>query len=235
MSESYVWFVASDVCAILDIKNTSDALKRLCDDEKGIVSTDTHGGPQHVSAVNESGLYTLIFSSRKASAERFRKWVTHEVLPSIRKTGSYSITKDFSGGFMVPRTFADALRLAADQADKIEIMKPKAEFYDIAMSTDAWFDMQQVATIIAMKGFGRNNLFSLLISKHVFINSNTPYRDQIEAGRFKVIEMPYEISEGKKRMGRKIVVSQKGIDFIIKLITGKPLIAGGEINESRAG
>lgn len=86
------WFVAKDVCDALGIEKYRDALGRLDDDEKGCpVTVDTLGGPQKMSAVNESGLYNLIFQSRKPEAKKFRKWVTGEVLPSIRKTGRYEM------------------------------------------------------------------------------------------------------------------------------------------------
>lgn len=83
------WFVLADVCRALEIANAADAARRLDDDEKGIVITDTLGGPQKLAIINESGLYSLILTSRKEGAKRFKKWVTSEVLPSIRKTGSY--------------------------------------------------------------------------------------------------------------------------------------------------
>ena len=83
------WFVAADVCRILDIKNSRDAVADLDDDEKGVANTDTLGGKQEMRVINESGLYNLIFRSRKPEAKKFRKWVTAEVLPSIRKTGMY--------------------------------------------------------------------------------------------------------------------------------------------------
>ena len=92
-----IWFVAADVCAVLDIKNTSDALKNLDDDECltldiGEGQKIGRGGAQKFNIINESGLYALILRSRKPEAKRFRKWVTSEVLPSIRKTGSYSVS-----------------------------------------------------------------------------------------------------------------------------------------------
>lgn len=86
-----VWFVAKDVCSNLGIEYHRDALTRLDNDERGSVLLDTLGGIQKVAAVNESGLYSLVFQSRKPGAKKFRKWVTMEVLPSIRKTGSYSV------------------------------------------------------------------------------------------------------------------------------------------------
>lgn len=96
------WFVAKDVCDVLGIEKYRDALARLDDDEKGCpVTVDTLGGPQKMSAVNESGLYNFIFLSRKPEAKKFRKWVTSEVLPSIRKTGRYETMKSrMSDGFL---------------------------------------------------------------------------------------------------------------------------------------
>lgn len=82
------WFVAADVCIALTIGNSRDALARLDDDEKGVGSIDTPGGTQAMTVINESGLYSLILGSRKPEAKRFKKWVTSEVLPAIRKTGA---------------------------------------------------------------------------------------------------------------------------------------------------
>lgn len=84
------WFVAKDVCAVLDLERTDSALRGLEDDEKGAHIVSTLGGPQELSTVNESGLYALIFRSRKEQARVFRRWVTSEVLPQIRKTGAYA-------------------------------------------------------------------------------------------------------------------------------------------------
>lgn len=85
------WFVAKDVCDRLGLTNSRKALQSLDDDEKGVTIGYTLGGNQRVSVVNESGLYSLVFQSRKPGAKKFRKWVTMEVLPSIRRTGSYSV------------------------------------------------------------------------------------------------------------------------------------------------
>ena len=87
------WFVAKDVCEVLEISHHRDALSRLEEDERGSVVVDTLGGKQNLSAVNEYGIYSLIFNSRKPQAKEFKRWVTHEVIPSIRKHGLYA-TKD---------------------------------------------------------------------------------------------------------------------------------------------
>ena len=87
-----VWWVAKDVCECLDYSgDPGQHIRRLDDDEKGLISIQTPGGPQDVAIISESGLYSLVLGSRKPEAKAFRRWVTHEVLPSIRKTGSFSI------------------------------------------------------------------------------------------------------------------------------------------------
>lgn len=92
--EGNPWFAANDVCRILEITNPRDAISKLDDDEKDVAFTDTLGGEQEINIISESGLYTLIIRSNKPQAKRFRRWVTHEVLPSIRKTGAYAIPED---------------------------------------------------------------------------------------------------------------------------------------------
>lgn len=84
-----LWFVLADVCRVLEIDNPTRAASRLDEDEKGLHSMKTPGGDQEMLVINESGLYSLVLTSRKAEAKRFKKWVTAEVLPSIRRTGQY--------------------------------------------------------------------------------------------------------------------------------------------------
>lgn len=91
MKDNEPWFVASDVCTVLGVTNNRDALRILDDDEKGVGISDTDGGPQTVGIISEAGMYTLALRSRKPQAKPFRRWVTHEVLPSINRTGSYAI------------------------------------------------------------------------------------------------------------------------------------------------
>jgi prophage antirepressor-like protein len=111
------WFVARDVCAVLGIRNVADSLAGLDEDEKGVATTDTLGGGQQVSTVNESGLYSLIFRSRKAEAKAFKRWVTHEVLPSIRK----------NGGYVSPNATADQLDVLVKQAAVLQALNGLAD------------------------------------------------------------------------------------------------------------
>jgi prophage antirepressor-like protein len=131
------WFVAKDVCDVLGISKYRDATARLDEDERGSVLLDTLGGQQRVSAVSESGLYALIFQSRKAEAKAFRKWVTATVLPAVRKTGSYVSGEehlDPSAPDYMERLHELLLeakeRKIAAQAAEIEALTPKADDHD---------------------------------------------------------------------------------------------------------
>ena len=95
------WFVASEVCNLLEIKNTSDAVSRLDDDEKLTSALPISGQTRNVTIISESGLYALIFKSKKPSAKKFRKWVTKEVIPAIRKTGNYGINRLETPNFVI--------------------------------------------------------------------------------------------------------------------------------------
>ena len=91
MVDGEPWFVAADVCRALELGNTAQALTRLDVDEKGVILNDTPGGKQEMSTVNEPGFYSLVLGSRKPEAKAFKRWVTHEVLPALRKTGRYTM------------------------------------------------------------------------------------------------------------------------------------------------
>lgn len=121
MRDGEPWFVAKDVCTCLEIANVSDACSRLDEDERGIVSTDTPSGQQEMLVVSEPGLYSLIGSSKKQEAKAFKRWVNHEVLPSIRKTGSYSVTQP-QPQIALPTNYLEALKaLVASEEAKLAL------------------------------------------------------------------------------------------------------------------
>jgi len=123
MQDNQPWWVAADVCAALDIVNNRDALTRLDEDEKGRGSTDTLGGRQEMATVNEPGLYSLIFGSRKPEAKAFKRWIAHEVLPSIRQTGSYSAP---GAQASLSNEAVAAIVKATLEAVGIQVKQPKA-------------------------------------------------------------------------------------------------------------
>jgi anti-repressor protein len=142
--EGNPWWVAADVCAILEITNVSDAVSRLDPLDVGSADVQTARGQiRPMKMVNESGLWDLILDSRKPEAKRFRRWVTSEVLPAIRSTGSYAA---------VPKSFAEALELAAAKQREIEnaearlaIAEPKAEFHTRFMESGGLSSMTDLA------------------------------------------------------------------------------------------
>ena len=117
------WFLAADVCAALRVANHRDALSRLDDDEKGVVLTDTLGGKQEVAAVSESGLYTLVLSSRKKEAKTFKRWVTHEVLPALRRTGRYEIAPQPQSDLSPLDLFRQMLTAYEAQQNRLELLE----------------------------------------------------------------------------------------------------------------
>lgn len=150
------WFVASDVCKALGIANNRDAVARLDEDEKGVALTDTLGGVQNLTTVNEPGLYALVLSSRKPEAKAFKRWITHEVIPDIRQYGMYA-TNDFLDKalgnpdnwirmlteYSAVKKENETLKLKdveqkeiiETQNNQITLMKPKASYYDLVLQT----------------------------------------------------------------------------------------------------
>ena len=128
------WFVAKDLCEVLELGDVSKALSRLDDDEKGTNSILTPGGIQEMLVVNEPGLYSLILGSRKPEAKAFKRWITHEVIPSIRKTGSYQVQ---------PMTQAEILlhtaQLMVNQEKKLLAIATKQEALENAQAETTQF------------------------------------------------------------------------------------------------
>jgi prophage antirepressor-like protein len=137
-SQHTPWWVAADVGGVLDYANISSVLKRLDDDEKGIRSISTLGGVQELWCVNEAGLYTLILGSKKAEAKPFKRWVTHEVLPTIRATGRYEIT--------TPQVKDPAIQMLIDMAIRLD------EARSVADEAKAQAQQAQDAAIQALHG-----------------------------------------------------------------------------------
>lgn len=174
------WFVAADVAAILGYRMASDATRRVDAEDRGTHSTRTPGGEQQVSTVNESGLYTLILGSRLEAAKPFKRWVTSEVLPSIRKTGGYGTQR-----FEIPGTFAEALELAARQARELDAAKehiaelaPSAAAWDTLADTGADYSAREAAYILNRDpaiSTGQNRLMDLLREWRVIGLDNRPY------------------------------------------------------------
>ena len=210
------WFVAADVCAALDVGNVSMAVSRLDEDEKGISSVDTLGGTQEQAIINESGLYSLILTSRKSAAKRFKKWVTSEVLPSIRKTGTYTVGQP-QPAFQVPATLSAALRLAAEQAEQIEqqqaqlaITAPKAQALDRIAQADGEKCISDAAKAMQMPP---RKLFTWM-DKNGWIfrrgNKWVAYQNKIHSGCLTHRVTLVELKNGATKEVDQVMVTPKG-------------------------
>jgi len=132
-----IWFVAADVCSALEIINPTRSLKRLDDDEKGLHSMKTLGGKQDVTIISESGLYSLILTSRKTQAKLFKRWVTHDVLPAIRKTGSYTAPKQQDLSLKEHRAILSRITNLTSKMAKIkDAMEHKQTWLEITVLCD---------------------------------------------------------------------------------------------------
>lgn len=212
------WWVLKDVCEVLGLSSPHKVFERLDEDEKGRNQIPTLGGEQEMTVVNESGLYNVILRSDKPEAKPFRKWVTSEVLPSIRKNGGYIANQE---NLTPEQIVANALIVAQNiisQKDKqIEQMKPKAEFFDAVADSRTAISMNEVSKVLGIKGYGRNNLFEFLRNNGILDRWNVPYQRYIDCGWFRVIEQKYT-RQGEPCVTTKTLVYQKGVDAIRKKI-----------------
>ena len=146
------WFVAADVCRALEIGNPSMTVERLDDDEKGISTIDTLGGKQRMTIINEPGLYSLVLSSRKPEAKAFKRWITHEVIPAIRKYGGYMTKSLLEQVLENPNLIYEfARRMLAEQQkyerlrQELDRAKPKADYYDAFIHPESCTNIRATA------------------------------------------------------------------------------------------
>jgi prophage antirepressor-like protein len=213
------WFQASDVCDILEIQNPRDAITRLDEEDKSTVDS-TDGGPAR-NFINESGLYTLVLGSRKTEAKSFKKWVTSEVLPSIRKTGHYGVQK-------VPQNFAEALRLAADLEEQkqrleckmqekdayIEKIVPRAKaLHRIATATEGSFTLTECAKNVQMSP--SDLIEHLCVENWLYRRGKSKrllaFQDKIDRGYLEHKVQEIEIDDGKLKTVTQVMVTAKGV------------------------
>lgn len=213
------WFVAKDVADKLGYAQTSNMMKRI--DEEDSKSSILDGMNMKSSLINESGLYSAIIGSKLDSAKRFKRWVTSDVLPSIRKNGGYIANQE---NLTPEQIVANALIVAQNiisQKDKqIEEMRPKADFFDAVADSKTAISMNEVSKVLGIKGLGRNNLFEFLRDNAILDRWNVPYQKYIDCGWFRVIEQKYT-KNGEEHISIKTLVYQKGVDAIRRKIEAK--------------
>lgn len=217
------WWVAADVCDVLGLSNVTMALEKLDEDELTLSLIEGIGKGLPVNLVNEPGLYSLILRSRKSEAKQFKRWVTHEVLPAIRKTGSYSLAPaPAPDQFQLPRTFAEALALAAtieaekeQMAAKIALDAPKVEFANSVANSINATSINNAAKVL---GTGEIRLFQFLRDKKILMKGgdhhNRPYQDYLDRGYFRVVESTWRHPSGETMNSQKTLVTGRGLIYI---------------------
>ncbi len=223
------WFVAKDVCDILEISNPSDALKRLDDDERSRFNLGRQG---ETNIVNEAGLYVLVLGSRKPEAHEFKRWVTHEVLPSIRKTGGYIPTTDADDDMTIlakavmigQRTMEAQKQKIAAQQTRIDELQPKASMWDNFVDTPDVLSVGNSAKLLSNLGrpIGRKTLFSWLERNGWVFRENGHWitrQNRIDAGH--LVMVPPK-SHGTHRDGTTfsfaptVKITRKGLGLIAR-------------------
>ena len=223
------WFVAADVCKALDIENNRKATNRLDDDEKGVTSSDTLGGKQNLTVVNEARLYSLVLGSRKPEAKAFKRWITHEVLPTIRRTGGYVNSAEAFIGHYLPHAdestrtmFRAQLKAIEELNAKIEADKPKVLFADAVSSSDTTILVGEMAKILKQNGvnIGQKRFFEWLRQNGYLIKRkgsewNMPTQRSMELGLFEIKESTHLDGNGCNVTTKTPKITGKGQQYFI--------------------
>lgn len=229
MKDQEPWFVAKDICNCLEINNSRQALIRLDDDEKSsvILNDGTPGNPEK-SIVNEYGLYSLVLSSRKPEAKEFKRWITHDVIPQIRKTGQYVAD--------IPKTLPDALRAYANEVEEhnkakalIEEQKPKVLFADSVAASHTSILVGDLAKLLhqnGVKDMGQKRLFNWLRENSYLIKRkgsdyNSPTQKAMEMGLFQIKETVVSHADGHTSVNKTTKVTGKGQQYFINKFLGE--------------
>jgi len=231
MQSGEPWFVAVDVCRALEISNNRDALSRLDADEKDVALTDTLGGKQELAVVNEPGLYSLVLGSRKPEAKQFKRWITHEVIPTIRKHGMYATPEKIEEILQQPDSIIKILetlrderqaRINAEETNRLNA--PKVLFADSVSQADNEILVGELAKLLKQNGMeiGQNRLFDLLRREgYIMKNSTIPTQRAMELGLFRVIERSIVQPNGTTRLTQTTKVTGKGQIYFVNRYVGR--------------
>lgn len=238
--EGEPWFVAKDVCDILGMSNPSMAVIALDKDEVAQIDPKDYLGSENrsnqaVNIVSEPGLYKLIMRSRKPEAKEFQRWVTHEVLPQIRKTGGYIPTSESDSDedimaravLVAQKTIKQKNQQIAEQQTRIVELEPKARFADAVAASDGTCLVGELAKMLRQNGMdiGQNRLFRLLQADGYLgksgSNRNVPTQRAMDLGLFRIKETTVTHADGHTTVSRTPKVTGKGQRYFIDLYWGR--------------
>lgn len=230
------WFVAADVCKALEIEPT--ATRRLDDDEKNTLrlTQGTSGNP-NVTIVNESGLYSLVLGSRKPEAKAFKRWVTHDVIPAIRKHGVYMTPDALEKALLSPDYLLKVVTALKNETDKrkaleqqVERDKPKVILADAITESDDSVLVKTLATILKQNGYdiGQNRLFEQLRNEGFLVSRagnsrNLPTQKSMDMGLFEVRESVIYSGRDTKVVQTPYVTGKGQIYFVNKYCGHPPV------------
>lgn len=225
-------FIAADVCKALDIKNFTQAVSRLDTDERAMLNIGRQG---KTNVVNEYGLYNLVLASRKPEAKAFKRWITHEVIPAIRKHGGY-LTPDKTEELLNDPDLIIQLatnlkeeRAARSQVEQqLAVAKPKVLFADAVAASDSTILIGDLAKIIKQNGHavGQQRMFKWLrehgyLIKRMGADYNSPTQKAMELGLFKIKETAITHSDGHVTVSKTVKVTGKGQQYFIAKFEAK--------------
>lgn len=229
------WFVGKDVTKALGYDNPSKAIRDHVEEEDKRVGVqnvtpyiiDSLGRKQHPTFINESGLYALVFGSKLPSAKKFKRWVTSEVLPALRKTGQYQV-KELSGSELMAKALIEAQNVLAAKDKQIEEMKPKALFADAVATSHTSILVGELAKILKQNGIdmGQKRLFAWLREKGYLIKRqgtdyNMPTQKAMELGLFEIKEGSYVNGSGVNITTKTPKITGKGQQYFINKFLAK--------------
>lgn len=214
--------VAKDVCAVLGLGRQQDSTRYLDADEKGECLVNTPSGAQKMVCVTEPGFYKLVMRSRKPEAKAFQRWVTHEVLPALRRDGGYMVARDETPEQTMARAVLLAQATIDRQRDRIAELEPKALFADAVAASDGTCLVGELAKMLRQNGVdvGQNRLFAMLREDgylgNVGQNRNVPTQRAMDLGLFRIKETAVTHSDGHVTINRTPKVTGKGQIYFVK-------------------
>lgn len=224
-----IYFVGKDVADALGYVDTNKAVSMHVDDEDKKLNDKTSPsfGQRGATLINESGLYSLVLSSKLESAKRFKRWITADVLPALRRTGSYSLN--------IPQTLPEALRAYADEVEQhnktkalVEAQRPKVIFADAVSTSESDILVGDLAKLLNQNGYavGQNRLFEQLRNEGFLISRkgnsyNMPTQRAMEMGLFRIKETAITHSDGRVSLNKTPKVTGKGQQYFINRFIGK--------------
>lgn len=230
------WWVLKDVCGVLELSNARMIADRLDEDDVSLAYvTDSMGRRQQTNIVNESGLYNVILRSDKPEAKKFKRWVTHEVLPQIRRHGAYITTSKLEEIMNDPDSWIKlltALKEERQEKERLQLQvaqdKPKVVFADAVSVSDGTILIGELAKILKGNGIeiGQNRLFEKLrrdgyLIKRKGTDYNAPTQRAMDLGLFRVKETAITHSDGHVTISKTTKVTGKGQQYFINLFLGK--------------